>query len=134
METDNLNGQPTQIAVVLSTTPFSDFGHSFASLQFSHKKVHYPPFGGRASLPQPFTTTLRLPLAAIVCELLLVGTLKMSQSNDLSEICKREVYYFRGEEQWPFTVFFFAKHQGGGAKNFILQEKNAKGQARPFTT
>ena len=42
VETDNLDGQPTQMAVALSTSSCSDFGHSFASLQFSHKKGHYP--------------------------------------------------------------------------------------------
>ena len=43
VEIDDLDGQPTQMAVALSTTSCSDFGHSFASLQFSHKKGHCPP-------------------------------------------------------------------------------------------
>ena len=41
--TDNLDGEATQIAVVLSTTSCSDFGHSFASLLFSHKRAITPP-------------------------------------------------------------------------------------------
>ena len=45
VEIDDLDGQPTQIAVALSTTSCSDFGHSFASLQFSHKKLITPLVG-----------------------------------------------------------------------------------------
>ena len=47
VEIDDLDGQPTQMAVVLSTTSCLESGHSFASLQFSHKKAHYPPFPSR---------------------------------------------------------------------------------------